>query len=92
MNAELAITFNKIYIRENLAIYILHILLDEAVSCNRTRRKEPSQEERTTLMTKRKEVLQNKIQECRPVRVYQEWEDKWINTDLDAALKVNIDT
>ena len=91
VNAELAITFNETCIRENLLpIYTLNIHGDGAVNHSRRRRRRPTNQERTNFMKTRVRELQDKIQELRPL--YQELEEKWINSNIAAELKENLDS
>ena len=90
INAELAITFNEICLRENLLpIYTLNIHGDRAEIHSKRRRWRPSDDERRNLMKNRINALRCKLQELKPLQ--KELEEKWASTNIDAQTKETID-
>ena len=88
INADLCITFNEICTRENLLpIYTLNIPSDGAVT--RGKRRRPSDEERKEFMKKRIKELQSTISELKTK--YQQIEERWVATNIDKAVKENLD-
>ena len=86
INAELAITFNTICLRENLLpIYTLNTHSDGAVIPDTRRRRRPSDDERKNLMKKKIKELRSKLQELKPL--YQELKENWDKADIDTRKK-----
>ena len=91
INAQLAITFNEICIRERLLPkYTLNIPCDGAVNTSRRRRRSPNNEERTSFMKQRIRELQLKIEELEPQ--LKEQDEKWQKADIDVSVKETINT